>query len=135
MIVKDGGDLFLIRLVLFYISLSAIADTVGHKSMCQVIISLDDHVITAALTDFRIEGKCVVLEGGRHLTADCCLIFLKWFKLRRFILGGPITFLLDLLLLMIKFLALVQGLPGNLTCSILETTLFKFIFVFLKDML
>ena len=36
---------------------------------------------------------------------------------------------------MIKFLALVQGLSGNLTCSILETTLFKFIFVFLKDVL
>ena len=118
LIVEYSGDLFLIRLILFHIGLSAITDTVCHKTVSQVIVSLYHYVVTATLTDFRIEWKGVVLEGGRHLAADCCLISLKWFLLR-----------------CLKSLPFVQSLSGSLTCSILEATLFKFIFVFLKDVL
>ena len=106
LIVENGRDLFLIRLIFFHIGLSAITDTVCHETVRQIIISFDNHVITTALTNFGIKGEGVVLEGGRHLTADCCLISFKGFQLRCLV-RGPITFLFDLLLLMIKSLPLV----------------------------
>ena len=98
LIVEYCSDLFLIRLVFFHIGLSTIADTVCHEAVRQVIISLDNHVITTALANLGIKGEGVVLQGGRHLAADCRLIFFKGFQLRCSN-RGPITFLLKSLTL------------------------------------